>query len=291
MARGMVESWADMERVWAHCYGDEGLGVASDAHPLLLTEAPLNAARHRERAAELLFESFNVPALHLAPQAILSLYASGRTTGLVLDVGDGVAHAVPVYEGFAVRHGVARSDVAGRDVTDRLQLLLARGSADDDGGARPRALSAAPSDAANAADGRARTHVLPDGSSVTLGAERFRAPEVLFDPSLVGSEDGGVHRVLNLAALRADLDLRATLYQQIVLAGGSTLFPGFGERLLKELRADLPDHTKIKIHAPPERMLSTWIGGSILASLATFKSRWVLRAEFEARRAPPSSAL
>ena len=69
MARGMVESWADMERVWAHCYGDEGLGVASDAHPLLLTEAPLNAARHRERAAELLFESFNVPALHLAPQA------------------------------------------------------------------------------------------------------------------------------------------------------------------------------------------------------------------------------
>ena len=82
-------------------------------------------------------------------------------------------------------------------------------------------------------------------------------------------------------ALRADLDLRATLYQQIVLAGGSTLFPGFGERLLKELRLDLPDHTKIKIHAPPERMLSTWIGGSILASLATFKSMWVLRAEFE----------
>ena len=131
------------------------------------------------------------------------------------------------------------------------------------------------------ADGGARTHVLPDGSSVTLGAERFRAPEVLFDPSLVGSEDGGVHKVLNLAALRADLDLRATLYQQIVLAGGSTLFPGFGERLLKELRSDLPDHTKIKIHAPPERMLSTWIGGSILASLATFKSMWVLRAEFE----------
>ena len=94
-------------------------------------------------------------------------------------------------------------------------------------------------------------------------------------------DSGGVHKVLNLAALRADLDLRATLYQQIVLAGGSTLFPGFGERLLKELRSDLPDHTKIKIHAPPERMLSTWIGGSILASLATFKSMWVLRAEFE----------
>ena len=311
MARGMVESWADMERVWAHCYGDEGLGVASDAHPLLLTEAPLNAARHRERAAELLFESFNVPALHLAPQAILSLYASGRTTGLVLDVGDGVAHAVPVYEGFAVRHGVARADVAGRDVTDRLQLLLRRAGraltttaeldvvrevkerrcyvaldpAGDErafGAASRRGAPAAPAgDAANAADGSARTHVLPDGSSVTLGAERFRAPEVLFDPSLVGSEDGGVHRVLNLAALRADLDLRATLYQQIVLAGGSTLFPGFGERLLKELRSDLPDHTKIKIHAPPERMLSTWIGGSILASLATFKSMWVLRAEFE----------
>ncbi|KAJ1450252.1 actin-like protein [Pelagophyceae sp. CCMP2097] len=310
MARGMVEDWADMERVWAHVYSDDGLGRPSDAHPLLLTEAPLNAARHRELAAEMLFEHFNVPALYLAPQAILSLYASGRTTGLVLDVGDGVAHAVPVYEGFAVPHAVTRMDVAGRDVGDRLTLLLRRAdcvlstSAERDIAREIKerrcyvaldpakdehafaALGAAAgnrrgADAPNSSAPQAMLHTLPDGSTVELGAERFRAPEVLFDPQLVGSEAGGVHTVVALAALKADLDLRATLYSQIVLAGGSTLFPGFGERLLKELRSKLPPHAKIRIHAPPERQLSTWVGGSILASLPSFRTMWVSRADFE----------
>lgn len=324
MARGMVEEWSDMERVWAHVYGaDGGLSCASDGHPLLLTEAPLNAARHRERCAEVLFEHFNVPALFLAPQAILSLYASGRTTGLVLDVGDGVSHAVPVYEGFAVPHAVARMDVAGRDVTDRLALLMRRAgcalttSAEldvcreikerrcyvaleptkDEQALASAVLGGAPKLEAqkpNIADASPREHELPDGSRVILGPERFRAPEILFDPSIVGSEDGGVAGVVALAAKKTDLDLRAALCSQIVLAGGSTLFPGFGDRLLRELKQSLPQHTKIRIHvsqykfrpffsvhhqAPSERMLSTWIGGSILASLATFKTMWIFRAE------------
>jgi centractin len=89
---------------------------------VLLTEAPLNPVINREKAAEVLFETFNVPALFVAPQAILSLYASGRTTGVVLDSGDGVSHVVPVYEGFALPHAITRTDVAGRDVTDQLQV-------------------------------------------------------------------------------------------------------------------------------------------------------------------------
>lgn len=89
---------------------------------MLLTEAPLNPLTNREKAAEVLFETFNVPALFVAPQAILSLYASGRTTGVVLDSGDGVSHVVPVYEGFALPHAITRTDVAGRDVTDQLQV-------------------------------------------------------------------------------------------------------------------------------------------------------------------------
>lgn len=333
MARGMVDDWKDMERVWAHSY--DGLGVPADGHPLLLTEAPLNAASHRETCAEILFEHLNVPALFLAPQAILSLYASGRTTGLVLDVGDGVAHAVPVYEGFAVSHAMTRMDIAGRDVTDRLALLLRRAgralttSAEKDvcreikerhcyvsadpgkdeqafavAKARsfrnerrrsdPSAEDPVPASTPNAADPVPRIHELPDGSRIVLGPERFRAPDVLFEPSVLGSEDGGVPKVVDLAAKKADLDLRATLYSQIVLAGGSTLFPGFGDRLLKDLKLYAPPYTKLRIHvrlflffkfiltqAPPERMLSTWIGGSILASLATFKTMWVLRSEYE----------
>jgi hypothetical protein len=90
----------------------------------LLTEAPLNPRRNREKSAEIFFETFNVPALFVSLQAVLSLYATGRTTGVVLDAGDGVTHAVPIYEGFAMPHSIMRVDVAGRDVTRYLRLLL-----------------------------------------------------------------------------------------------------------------------------------------------------------------------
>jgi centractin len=93
-------------------------------HPVLLTEPPLNPRSNRDTAAQILFETFNVPALYTSIQAVLSLYASGRTTGIVLDAGDGVSHAVPVYEGFAMPSSIRRIDVAGRDVTEYMQLLL-----------------------------------------------------------------------------------------------------------------------------------------------------------------------
>lgn len=93
-------------------------------HPVLLTEPPLNPRSNRETAAQILFETFNVPALYTSVQAVLSLYASGKTTGIVLDAGDGVSHAVPVYEGFAIPNSIRRIDVAGRDVTEYLQTLL-----------------------------------------------------------------------------------------------------------------------------------------------------------------------
>lgn len=93
-------------------------------HPVLLTEPPLNPRANRDTAAQILFETFNVPALYTSIQAVLSLYASGRTTGVVLDSGDGVSHAVPVYQGFTVPNSIRRIDVAGRDVTEYLQTLL-----------------------------------------------------------------------------------------------------------------------------------------------------------------------
>jgi centractin len=75
------------------CSKDQ-LQTFSEEHPVLLTEAPLNPRRNREKAAEIFFETFNVPALFVSLQAVLSLYATGRTTGVVLDAGDGVTHAV-----------------------------------------------------------------------------------------------------------------------------------------------------------------------------------------------------
>lgn len=126
MEHGVVTDWTSMHRVWQHIYSKDMVNVASEDHPVLLTEAPLNPIANRQRAGEVFFEAFNVPSLFVAPQAVLSLYASGRTTGVVLDVGDGVCHVVPVYESFTLPHAITRMDVAGRDVTRHLELLLRR---------------------------------------------------------------------------------------------------------------------------------------------------------------------
>ncbi|KAG7349507.1 actin [Nitzschia inconspicua] len=283
--------WDAMESLWEHLYSKPNINVKAEDHPVLLTEAPLNPRQNRDKVAEIFFESFRAPALFFAPPAVLSLYASGRTTGVVLDVGEGVTHAVPVYEGFALPYSVTRSDVAGRDVTRQMQLLLRRSgltfttTAEADLVKTMKEetcfLTRTPAaDDSTEKDSKTQ-YTLPDGQSVTLSTERYQAPNILFDPSLIGSEEAGVADILVDSIMKSDIDLRSTLFSQVVLAGGSTLFPGFGDRMLYEVRSRSPSHTKIRISAPPERVNSTFVGGSILASLATFKSMWTSKQDYE----------
>jgi len=130
-----------------------------------------------------------------------------------------------------------------------------------------------------------RVYKLPDGSILELGAERFKASEVLFNPNIIGEEVPGIHQCLVNSIQRSDMDLRSILYDNIILAGGTTCFEGFGNRLLKEIKAlklDLaPKQVRFKIIAPPERRYSTWIGGSILANLPSFSQMWVEHKEYD----------
>ena len=291
LEHGIVTDWDDMERIWQFVYGEE-LKTMSEEHPVLLTEPPLNPRSNRDTAAQILFETFNVPALYTSIQAVLSLYASGRTTGVVLDAGDGVSHAVPVYEGFAMPSSIRRIDIAGRDVTEYLQLLLRKSGYVFSTSAEkevvrmmkekvgyvtldPRKEEKDWSQLGGRGEGKVAEYVLPDGQKMKVGPERWRAPELLFDPEIIGSEYPGVHQIVVDAINRTDMDLRKNLFGNIVLSGGSTLTKGFGDRLLHEVQRLAVKDMRIKIFAPPERKYSTWIGGSILAGLSTFRKMWV----------------
>ena len=292
LKNGIVTRWDYMEKIWKHCYFDE-LKTDPEKHPVLLTEAALNPKTNREKMIQIFFEEFKVPAFYVFTQAVLALYASGRTTGLVCDSGDGVTHIVVVYDGYSIKHAVKRLNFAGRDLTDYMQKYLAEDGYSFQSTAEKEIAKSIKEKLCYVAldfeeemkafaenPDKKKEHILPDGQKIMVGDVIIRTPECLFKPQMLGLDIPGIHQTIHESIQKSDVDLRRDLYQNITLSGGTTMYEFLQERLNKEITALVPEGVKVKIIAPVERKFSIWIGGSVLSTLATFQSSWITTEEF-----------
>jgi actin len=292
---GFVKDWDDMEKIWKHTFYVE-LRVSPDEHPVLLTEAPLNLKVNRENMTEIMFETFNVPAMYVANQAVLSLYFAGRTTGIVLDSGDGATHSVPIYEGFSVLHAVSKIQIAGRDLTKFMAKLLSERGYNFNSSAELEIVRdikeklcfvafdyhQSLKESYNSLSFE-KNYEMPDGKVITIGNERFRCPEYLFRPlEMNGKELPSIQELIIYSIQQEfDVDVRRYYYQNIIISGGSTLYEGIGERLLKEIENRVPRSINVKIIGSPDRKFAVWRGGSTLTSLSTFNDMWITKEDYE----------
>lgn len=294
---GMIDDWTDMERIWRHLFDHElkvSVGNAEDnpdvdVEAVLMTEAARNPKYNREQSCSIMFEHFGVDKFYLAVQAILALYSSGRMTGLALDVGEGVTHTVPIFEGYTMSHAVQRYNLAGRDLTAYAIRLLGEygcylySSSEKEQARRIKeqlcyvALDYDSELKAYDEPGAKRNvFEFPDGQDVSIKDIAIRVPELLFQPRHHNMEYKGLPELVDETIRDCDLDVRRELYSSVVMSGGSCCFKNMRERLQNDLQECSP-LTPVRVCETEEQKFAVWQGGSILASLSTFDRQWINR--------------
>lgn len=274
---GFVESWDEMEKVWHDCFYNI-LRIAPEEHPVMLSRPPLCPKSHLEKMKQIMFETFNTPAMKDMESSVLSLYAYGRTTGVTVELGAQTGYIAAVYEGYALPHAIVRLQVTGDVVTDYLmrQLGIDRASAVQ----IKESVCYVADDYEKELQIGTRTnilekHCLTNKGMVRVNTERFQCAELLFQEA--GSLAQSVHDVI----MKCDKAIRGDLWAAVGLSGGSSLFAGLRKRLESEVGARAPSGTKVRVLAAPERRCQAWIGGSIFASLSTFQQMWHSKQEYD----------
>lgn len=319
MENGLITDWDACEQLFHHIDDMLLLSNTDMNNPLMLTEKALVPHEHRQKLAEMLFEQFNLQSMFFVLSPVASLYASGLCTGVSVELGHCQCHVAPVFQGFAHFHAIHCLPIGGRDMTALLQQrstaqlpssVLPRSEADtwvflkESCGYTLENRSAFSTAMQNASGEKyMMSHRLPDGSVVTLGAERFIPSEALFQPMsffpepkdadqshfesevLLRSFAGpmrGIHELLVDSVKKCDHDLAPMFLDNILLSGGGSLFGGFPDRLESEVQALLPVRAdRVRVVAEVERRGAPFVGASILASLPSFQPLWVTKKDYE----------
>lgn len=294
ISEGIVEDFSDLELLLEFIFflATSKSSFSSQNLPVVLAEPCFNSGPNRERMAEVLFEKFSSPEVNMTMQGILSLVGTGRVTGLVLDCGHGSCQTVPVFESYVLPHSIGSLRLGGRDLDVLLAKLIALQNvslvktADRETLRRIKHEMCFCRKTCDSSYSASPQHFkLPDGETVlNLAEERFIVPEAFFSPSLVGAEGNGLGALVANCVKNSPIDLTKPLVSNIILAGGSTLFEDFPNRLTSEVKQRVSANMsrEVRIVANEDRHLSTWNGGKAFADLReSFTDRWMTRAEYE----------
>jgi len=286
---GVINNWDSVTSILSHLYFNE-LRTAPEDYPVLITDPEKDPKVNKEKIAQILFEKFKVPAIFLVNPGILSLYASAITTGTAIDCGECLTLCVPGDQGMADSKAMRKKIFGGRLLTNYMIRMLQDKttifqSTGEQYGVKlikekvcyvaldPKEVEKKP---------EPFSYDLPDGNKLTLDHERYQCPEALFTPNpIVAKVSESLQVFIKESIMQCDPSLHKALFSNVVLAGGSTLFPGMKERLEKELNAIAPEGCTAEVKAPKNRAYSAWLGGSVISSLSTFKNMWLTKQEYK----------
>lgn len=291
--RGTIDKWEDWCSVLKYGFESE-LRVDPTEYPVHITEPIQAPAKQRVDLLKYFFEKLEVPAFYISNQALQSVYATGNTTGLAIEVGDGITQIVPVSNGFTLKHASCKVELAGRDVTEFLMDTIYLGNHNISDCAAFEIVREMKEKVCRVGldyetdlksyqgkDGKSEMYKLPDGHTYEVKHQCLMASEILFQPKLDCRDIPGQHWFAKECINKADIDLRPELCSLINFSGGGSMLNGFTERFQQELQSLLPEDCTVNINAPDDRKDLCWLGGSVLTSLESFDSMWITKEEYE----------
>jgi len=289
--KGIIQDWLSFEKIIDYIFYN--LRVDPSLVNVLFAVHPLFPHSDLKKLYELFLEKYQCNAFYPVLDSMLTLYAGGFQTGLVVEIGDSLTRITPIYQGYKLDHAIKHIDISGRTLTRFMEKILGERGFSADSSIRRELVRALKEKACfvsldykedlKRVEQYEKEYSLPDGSTISLARERFEVPELLFNPSLELEEISLPEAIMDVIEM-CDLDIRPDLLNNIFLSGGSSMFPNIKSRIYQELEVELARRSKksqvIKIIAPRERIFSVWVGGSILAMIPEFEQNWVTRAKY-----------
>ena len=268
MKRNIIKDWDIMEKIWKHIFKNE-LKVNPEEYKILITQPIKNIKENKEKIAEIMFESFNIPGLYLADSTLLSLFGTGKFTGMVIDMGDGSTQFSPIYDKKLLEDKCERINIGGKDITKYMRKILNKKGYKFEKESEKRIAREIKEKVCYISLSKDKVkpfeYELPDGNLVNIKEERTKAPEAfIFDSSLIFKEGKSIPQICHDIIQKCDKNLQKELYNNIVLTGGNSMFKGLPERFTQEIKelAGQSMKNKIKVIAYPERKFGAWIGGA-----------------------------